>query len=333
MHTLFKVFLAALVLCTISCITLQSGVGVTGLSQCYGAPGTDQSPTPSVSPSASPTVLERSADVKSLITDMESATTNVKDYSLIGYIRLEKEMMVIDYRSVRPDKVRTEVLEGKLKGKAALYDPGHKKDSIKVKAGAIRIWQNIKKLKVDNTPLVESLLDTIIKAMNTVPEITVQGKVKCIAKIGNTLEVSMIVPGNPTSAPSVSPSATETEAPAPSPAVSISSPSAAETEVPTPSPAASTVSTSPSPFPSVTVSPSPSPSPEKAPQSQWFQSRTIEKECYLVVMKSAEGFVDTVAIDANDFWVFYIKRMKQESLVFEAIFTDLKVNTSPKMEL
>ena len=331
MRSPFKVFLAVLIFCTVFTMVLQYGVGETTLSQCYGAPGAaigqDQSPTPSASPSESPSpvVKERSGDIKSLIADVESATSNVQDYSLIGYIRLDKDIMVIDYRSVRPDKVRAEVLEGKLKGKAALYDPQNKKDSIKVKAGALRIWQNVKKLKIENTPLVESLLDTVIRTMKTAPDIILQGKVKCIAKLGNTVEVSFAVPESPAPMPSSAPSVGETTVPSPSPETRTASPSDGDTPAPTSSPATVT--------PSPTASISPSPSPENQSQSKWLQPRTIEKECYLVVMKNDEGFVDTVAIDANDFWVFYIKRMKQESMVFEAVFTDLKVNTSPKLEL
>ncbi|MHC9540231.1 MAG: hypothetical protein AB9903_12000 [Vulcanimicrobiota bacterium] len=333
MRSPFKAFLAALIFCTIFSMALRLGVGETIMSQCHGAPGAaiaqEQNPTSSASPSESPSpvVKERSGDVKSLIADVESATSNVKDYSLIGYIRLDKDIMVIDYRSVRPDKVRAEVLEGKLRGKAAFYDPQNRKDSIKVKAGALRIWQNVKKLKIENTPLVESLLDTVIRTMNTAPDIILQGKVKCIAKLGNTVDVSFAVPESSAPMPSSAPSVGEAPAPSPSPSpeASTASPSDVDTPAPTSSPATLT--------PSPTVSISPSPSPENQSQSKWLQPRTIEKECYLVVMKNDEGFVDTVAIDANDFWVFYIKRMKQESMVFEAVFTDLKVNTSPKLEL
>jgi hypothetical protein len=329
----FKVFLAVLIFCTIFYMALQYGVGENIMSRCYGAPRSafdqDQSPTPSASPSESPSpeMRERSGDVKSLIADVESATSNVKDYSLIGYIRLDRDIMVVDYRSVRPDKVRAEVLEGKLRGKAAFYDPQNRKDSIKVKAGALRIWQNVKKLKIENTPLVESLLDTVIRTMNTAPDITLQGKVKCIAKLGNTVDVSFTVPESPAPMPSSAPSVGETMAPPPTPETRTASSSDGDTPVSTSSPVTST------PSPAASVSPSPSPSPENQSQSKWLQPRTIEKECYLVVMKSDEGFVDTVAIDADDFWVFYIKRMKQESMVFEAVFTDLKVNSSPKLEL
>ncbi|MGV8123599.1 MAG: hypothetical protein AB2L14_27925 [Candidatus Xenobiia bacterium LiM19] len=331
MRSPFIIFLAALIFCSIFYMALQYGVGETILFPCYGAPGAaidqEQNPIPSASPSESPSpvVKERSGDVKSLIADVESATSNVKDYSLIGYIRLDKDIMVVDYRSVRPDKVRAEVLEGKLRGKAALYDPQNRKDSIKVKAGALRIWQNVKKLKIENTPLVESLLDTVIRTMNTAPEISLQGKVKCTARLGNTVDVSFAVPESPAPMPSLAPSAGETPVPSPTPEASTASPSDGDTPAPTSSPATLTLSP--------TASISPSPSPENQSQSKWFQPRTIEKECYLVVMKNDEGFVDTVAIDANDFWVFYIKRMKQESMVFEAVFTDLKVNTSPKLGL
>jgi hypothetical protein len=266
---------------------------------------------------------------------MESATSGVKDYSLTGYIRLDKEVMVVDYRSARPDKVRVEVLDGKLKGKAALYDPDTRKDSIKVKAGMLRIWQNIKKLKVENTPLVESLLDTVIRTLKTAPEVTLQGKVRCTAKLGASMEVSMAGPGISAPMPSASPSVVE-PAPSPSPAASSSSPSPAGTEIPSPTP---DETETPSPTPAVSsspaqsASPSPSASPESQPLSKWLQPRTVEKECYLVVMKSEDGFTDTVAISADDYWVFYIRRMKQDSMIFEAVFTDLKVNTSPKMNL
>jgi len=328
MGSLCKIILTALILCTLLYIPLQN---CGGLSRCYGAPGVgagqEQSPAPSVSPSAPPQSAPRSTDVQTLISNMESATSGVKDYTLIGYIRLDREVMVLDYRSVRPDKVRVEALEGKLKGKAALYDPDTRKDSIKVKAGMLRIWQNIKKLKVENTPLVESLLDTVIRTLKTAPEVTLQGNVKCTAKLGASMEVSMAGPGVSAPMPSASPSVVE-PAPSPSPAASSESPTPGETEMPSPSPAASSSPTlSPSP------SPSPSASPESSPLSQWLQPRTVEKECFLVVMKSEDGFTDTVAIGADDYWVFYIRRMKQDSMIFEAVFTDLKVNTSPKMNL
>jgi len=327
MRSPFKKFLTALIFCTVFSVVLLYWVGETVISECHGssiaAIDQEQSPAPSESPS--PAVRERSGDVKSLITDVESATSNVKDYSLIGYIRLDRDIMVVDYRSVRPDKVRAEVLEGKLRGKAALYDPQHRKDSIKVKAGALRIWQNVKKLKIENTPLVESLLDTVIRTMNTAPDIVIQGKVKCTARLGNTVDVSIGVPESPAPLPSSAPSAGETMVPSPSPDTSTASPSDRDTPAPASSPEGSTHS------PAAAISPSPS--PENQSQSKWLQPRTIEKDCYLVVMKSDDGFVDTVAIDANDFWVFYIKRMKQESMLFEAVFTDLKVNTLQKLEL
>jgi hypothetical protein len=152
------------------------------------------------------------SDVQQLVEAMEKAYAHVVDYTLIGYVKLEKDYIVVDYRSVRPSSVRTEVLLGKLKGKMALYVPERKKDSVKVKAGIFRLWYSIKKLKIENTPLVESLLDTLLRSMKT-GEVSFKGKVRLVSHLGGSLAFT---PTLTESAETASPSP-QSVAPSPAP--------------------------------------------------------------------------------------------------------------------
>jgi hypothetical protein len=281
----------------------------------------EESPGPS--PSASPSSSSGDGmSVKDLVEAMDKAFPSVVDYSFTGYIRTEKGPIVVDYRCFRPRTVRSEILEGRGKGAVVLYVPDQREDSVKVKSGSFRVWRNIKKLKIDNTPLVESLLDYILKMLKESKEVTLKGKVTMVAHVGEIIDATMN--------------------PFPGKAMEVS-----------PTPLVSPVAASPSPTPAGTPSPGdpvPSPSPassslprysevfksdekgEGAKGSKWLQPHEIKKECYLVEIRSGE-FNDIVAIDTQTLWFAYAKRTKGDQLIFEAVISDIKSNTGPKMEL
>lgn len=301
---------------------------LTGYHLCAQTPAEEISPSqpsPSVTPGAITTVAQ-------LLQTMSSEYKTVQDYSLIGYIKPSKGMSVIDYRCVRsPLSIRSEIIDGSGKGTAVIYNPQQKKDQVKAKSGNFRVWRSIERLKLQNTPAVESMLDTVLNMMSEPKNVvTFKGLVSLTADLGQELNVTL--------KPETGPAATETVTSSPfmSPTAEATAQRIPETSPPA---AASTPSMSPtpetgSPSPATPASPgtaSEEPSTAKTGATKWTQPQTIRKDCYLVEIKGEE-FTDTVAIDANTFWFVFIKRMKGDDVMFEALVLDLTINTSPKMD-
>jgi hypothetical protein len=284
----------------------------------------------------------------------------VDDYTLRGYIRIESGSVTVDYRCVRPDTVRTEILAGKGKGTVVLYVPDQRKDQVKAKSGAFRVWRNIKKLKIENTPLVESLLDMLLRMMSDMKGAAFKGDVHMEARLGEKVEVALTPDPSMAMTPAATPvspsSPSSSTTPAPSPAEAANDPYADVLGLKSkpggsPEPAVSPKpgeSPEPAGSPEPAVSPKPGGSPEPAgspgtgepPKSGsqdtgngLFENKQISKDCYLVEVKGEE-FYDLVAVDKEGFWPVYAKRVaKDGKLVFEAVITGITTNTSPKMEL
>lgn len=252
--------------------------------------------------------------IKDLLAAMQNNYQNVNDYTFQSYIKLPNGTSVIDYRCVRPSKVRTEILDGVGKGTTVLYDPDVKKDDVKAKKGAFRVWRSIERLKLQGTPAVESLLDMIVDMMKDPNNnVNFEGMATLSATLGAQIDISLKTGGGPSDTVSPSPTASP-------------SPSEAPNELSSPSPSAS-----PTASPSPSASPGASPSPSASPGAG-SQVKTLVKQCYLVEIRGPE-YTDTVALDAETLWVTYAKRMKGNDLVFEAVVEDMKINTSPKMDL
>jgi hypothetical protein len=297
-------------------------------------------PSPTASPATGPSPVPGTiASISDLVAAMDKAFSSIVDYSFIGYIKVDKGSIVADYRCVRPRTVRSEILEGKGKGAVVLYVPDQREDSVKVKSGSFRVWRNIKKLKIDNTPLVESLLDYILKMMKESKNVTYRGRVTLVAQVGGAIDVTLNpVPGT---APSVTPTPlTSPVSPSPSPTAFVSPSVPSPTPSPSPGPVRSPSSASPSASPSPVQSGAPEyhevfksgEKEEVSKKSPWLEPHTITKECYLVEIRGDE-FSDIVALDTQNLWCAYAKRMKGDQLIFEAVVSDIRTNTGPKMDL
>ncbi|MCL5772977.1 MAG: hypothetical protein M1536_01160 [Firmicutes bacterium] len=290
MRKVSNFFVALLTIMTAALILVAPG------SLCLGARGSASSScSQETAPPSAPSPEAPAAinNAKELLDAMQKAVNGVVDYSLTGYLNIENENMVIDYKCVRPSMTRTQILQGSETGAVILYIPDKRKDAVRVKKGAIRVWRSIKTRRIENTIIVESMLDTLLKRMKNREAVTFKGKFTLKAHVGDTFSAVL----NPIPATS------------PAPVISCS-PSASPRE-------------SPSPVKSLL--------PEEN-ASPWAQPRTIDKECYLLEIRH-DGFVDTVAIDAETLWLIYAKRMEGDQLVSEIVVTGIKTNTYPKMEL
>jgi hypothetical protein len=302
---------------------------------------------PLTSPSESPLPGSSSAinDVPGLTEAMESNFKGVTDYSLKGYIRLESGTVIVNYRCVRPQTVRTEITGGKGKGTVVLYVPDQRKDQVKAKSGSFRVWRNIRKLKIENTPLVESLLDTLLKLMKEMKDATFMGDVHMEAHLGDKIEIALTP--DPFTSMTPSPS-TPSASPSLSPQVMVSpalTPTSSLAPVPTPTPTPSGAAKDPyADVLGMKNEPAESPTSERSPDVKGTpqpndkgegqpEKKHLSMDCFLVMVKGEE-FNDTIAVDKGSLWPVYARRAgKDGKLVFEAIITGIITNTSPKMEL
>ncbi|MDQ7824729.1 MAG: hypothetical protein RDV48_18150 [Candidatus Eremiobacteraeota bacterium] len=310
MRIISKSTLVALIFLALGLVLFFSPPASSGMEQ------ESPSPSPSALPSAPPSATPQGevTDTKGLLSAMEKTVASVADYSFIGYIRLDKGTLVADYRCVRPSTIRAEVLEGNGKGAVILYLPEQKKGEVKVKMGGFRVWRSIERLKLQNTPIVESLVDMILNMMRSGKDVAFKGAVDLFAQVDGSIAVSLNGQGAGT------PVAAGTPTPEPSPSLAPSL-----TPSPEPSPLENPPSPTASPSDASPASPTPAPTPSAG------GGKTIAKKCYLVEIRKDE-FTDTIAIDAETFWPAYAKRIKGDQLVFEAVITEMKLNSSPRME-
>lgn len=308
---------------------------------------TEGSPSPLVN---SPLPQEMINNMKELLPNMEKALHGMVDYVLLNLIKLPKGTLVVDYRCIRSSQaVRSEILDGQGKGTVVLYIPEQKKDQVKCKSGSFRVWRSIERLKLQDTPVIESLLDMVVKKMKN-PEntTTFNGKATLNAQLGQDIIITFKTAGEPAASPAIKPDVVPSSLPTvessrmAEPTGEYSSYGLAGDEAPiTDEPSVECSASKPTGEIEKSIkkgekglekSSETIDGQEEGYGKKVDRPATLVKDCYLVDIKSEE-YVDTVAIDAITFLLIYAKRKRGQELVFEAIVMDLKTNVSPKMEL
>lgn len=245
----------------------------------------------------------------------------IKDYTLSLYYSGKEGTYIFDYRCVRPNKIRTRIVEGQNARAILLYLPEEKEDQIKAKKGMFRKWISIDKYK--ETPLIESMLDYFIREIQKYPEGRIVGKDKVILTFGKMVAVTS---ENNT----VFSSGYVSERPASSPTSEIfDSPSATPTPESSASPLASGDPSQTLPSPSQTAEESPDPTPERS--NSVTTREKIVKECYIIEF-TKDNIRDIIAIDTETLWVVFRKKLVDGKVDQEAALWDIKENSNPEIK-
>jgi hypothetical protein len=256
---------------------------------------------------------------KEIIQDMTAKAETIKDYTMTIFYTGSPGAYILEYSCVRPNNIKTRIAAGKNARTVLLYLPSEKPDSLKCKKGIARKWMSISELKLENTPIVVSLLDDFLKTLNEYPEGTIKGTEKLTLNVGQ--EVSVTSEKGTISMDKVTVGKTPDAKP---------SPAAGASPSPSDSPSASV---SPSESPSTAVSPSTAASstPPPPPDAAVPQSQKLEKNCYIVEFKK-DNVVDLMAIDAESLWVLYRKKLVDGKVDQEAVVWNINENSAPKID-
>lgn len=288
----------------------------------------EPAPSPAVSPSASPTVTPSPAptpvptaspsggsrdftSTKDLIQALANKADSIKDYTLSLFYTGKEGTFVFDYRCVRPNNIRTRIVQGQNARAVLLYLPQEKEDSLKAKKGMFKKWISIDKYK--ETPLVQSLLDQFLREIQQYPEGKILGTDTVTLTVGKDVMLSS-AKGTVTLEPYVAQTT-----PSPTPEAS-SDPMQDPKESP---------AVSPTPESSAQAGGSPEPTPDKT-QDESHDTKKISREC-LIVQFEKDNVKDIIAIDRETLWVVFRKKLVGGKIDQEAAVWEIKENINPEI--
>ncbi|MDQ7824066.1 MAG: hypothetical protein RDV48_14795 [Candidatus Eremiobacteraeota bacterium] len=301
------------------------------------AAGTAWAQDPAKDASATTQGAKEFATSRDVVTAMAAKASTIKDFCVSLFYRgMMKNKLcsyIIDYRCVQPSDIRTRIVAGNYARTTLVYKPSDKPDSIHCKKGMFIVWKTIESLGLQNSPLVQSLLDQVLKEIQEYPEGTIKGTDKLTLSIGKNVSVvsqnglvamdssAPVVTADAPTISDASPSPEASSGASPSPETS---PAASPSATPEPSPSAA-----PEPSPSPAVAPTPEASPQAVKDDK--DARKIEKECIIIEFKK-DGVQDLLAIDKETLWVVYRKKLVNGNIDQEAVVWDIQENTSPKID-